>query len=83
MRIGTIPGRGEAFPLRKWIIGIEILRCPPHYVGTFRPYILVVCMKVIEPSEHWKVDGKPGKKYGGWWRWASPIGIHVEISRYR
>jgi len=82
MIIGNIPKRGEAGVLGRWIIGIELLRCPPGTIGIFRPYIFVVCMKIADWGEPGVYGGNSQKRVGGWKEWKSPIGIYFKITRF-
>lgn len=81
MIIGNIPKRGESQELNKWTIGVEILKhnpCMIYHGFAFKPYILIVCMKVTDyGTEHLEINGKPAKIVGGWWKFEFPVGFCI------
>lgn len=83
MKIGLIPEIGEEMKLKKWYIGVEILRYPPYmfYQGfSIKPYILILCMKIEDyGTEHMEVNGTPRRVKGFWKRVIAPFGIQIAI----
>lgn len=80
MRIGNYDYNiGDSIPLNKWLFSIEVLKCPPQMIGVIKPCVFLVCTKIIEAGEPWKVNGKPEVKKGGWWSWTVPYGLIVDI----
>ncbi len=78
MIIGNFQPYGRMV-LNKWLIGLEIRKCPPTMSRVFKPHIRVFFIKFTDHGEPGKFDGRPQKKIGGWWTWTCPFGISIEI----